>query len=260
MKKGVFNFINDIHLNSKFLMIYIFCVLVPILTVNLIFWNRISNDMKEREMENYNISINRVETDFSAILEGSVDVIHSVSSDKDLYVTMEKSFNSAREYYEVFYDFLRDRINMYLPIYNNISQIIMYTTNDTIVSGGNYYSINQQTLDASWYKDVVKSDNKVFLYTYLDKSIDGSGDYVQYLSVLRLLNDFALSGDRYEHVLKIDINVNKLYNIFDRESDFLELFLVNPKGQVICSTGRKYEKDLSKGYTNFNDIYGRRKK
>jgi len=259
VKKGLFNFINDIHLNSKFLMIYIFCVIVPILTVNLIFWNRISNDMKERETENYNISINRVETDISAILEGSVDVSHSVSSDKDLYVTMEKSFNGAREYYEVFYDLLRDRINMYLPIYNNISQIIMYTSNETIVSGGNYYSINQRTRNALWYKEVLSSNNKIVLYTYRDRTDAGSSNYVQYLSVLRLLNDFSGSGDRYEQILKIDINMNKLYNIFDRERDYLDLFLVDPQGQIVCSSGHRYEEDLSKGYTNFNNIYGSEK-
>ena len=132
VKKGLFNFINDIHLNSKFLIIYIFCVLVPILTVNLIFWNRISNDIKERETENYNISINRAKTDIFSILEGSVYVSNSVSSDKDLYMTMEKSFNGDSEYYETYYDLLRDRINRCLPVYNNILQVIMYTSNDKI--------------------------------------------------------------------------------------------------------------------------------
>ncbi|HEY5583363.1 MAG TPA: histidine kinase [Ruminiclostridium sp.] len=258
MKKGFFNFINDIHLNSKFLMIYIFCVLVPILTVNFIFWNRISNDMKERETENYNISIRRVETDISTILEGSVDVSHSVSTDKDLYETMEKSFNGAKEYYEVYYDFLRDRINKYLPVYNNISQITLYTSNDTIVSGGNYYSVNQQIRDTSWY-NVLKPDNKVVLYSYRDRIDDGSGNYVQYLSILRRLNDFADNDDKYEDILKIDISMNKLYNIFDRERDYLDLFLVDSQGRIVCSTDRKYEEGLSKVYTNFNNIYGSEK-
>ncbi|MBX4260975.1 histidine kinase [Clostridium estertheticum] len=259
VKKGLFNFINDIHLNSKFLIIYVFCVLVPILTVNLIFWNRISNDIKERETENYNISINRAKTDIFAILEGSVYVSNSVSSDKDLYVTMEKSFNGAREYYEAYYDLLRDRINRCLPVYNNILQVIMYTSNDTIVSGGSYYSINQQTRNALWYKDVRRSGDKVTLYAYRDRTDDGSGNYVQYLSVLRRLNDFEGSGDKYEHVLKIDIDMNRLYNIFDREKDYLDLFLVDPKGRIVCSSGHKYEGDLSKGYTKFSDIYGSEK-
>ncbi|MBW9152968.1 sensor histidine kinase [Clostridium estertheticum] len=258
-KKGLFNFINDIHLNSKFLMIYILCVLVPILTVNLIFWNRISNDIKERETENYNIAINRAKTDIFAILEGSVYVSNSVSSDKDLYVTMEKSFNGDSEYYETYYDLLRDRINRCLPAYNNILQVIMYTSNDTIVSGGSYYSINQQTRNSLWYKDVRRSGDKVTLYTYRDRTDDGSGNYVQYLSVLRRLNDFEGSGDKYEHVLKIDIDMNRLYNIFDREKDYLNLFLVDPKGRIVCSSGHKSEGDLSKDYTKFNDIYGSEK-
>lgn len=259
VKKGVFNFINDIPLNSKFLMIYLFCVFVPILTINLIFWNKISNDMKDREKENLNISINRVKTDISNILEGCVDVSHSVSSDKDLHETMEREFNDTTQYYEVYYDSLKDRINRYEPIYNNIKNIILYTSNDTIVSGGNYYSIDQRVKGAKWYEDVRQAGNNVVLYTYRDKSDAGISDYEQYLCVLRQLNEFATSSDKYEQILKIDININEIYDIFGREKDYLELFLVDPNGRIVCSTAHKYEGNLSKGYTNFNSIYDNEK-
>ncbi|MDP4091557.1 MAG: histidine kinase, partial [Bacillota bacterium] len=260
MKKGLFNFINDIPLNFKFLMIYILCVFVPILTINLIFWSRISKDIKERETENLNISINRVETDISSLLGGCVDVSHSVSSDKVLYATMERHFDSIDQYYEVYNDSLRDRINMYLPIYNSIGQVSLYTSNYSIVSGGSYYYIDESVKNAPWYKDTLKSGNYVVLYTYRDKSPAGSG-YVQYLSIIRHLygNEFTTSSGSYEQILKIDINTNRLYDIFDREKGYLNLFLVDPKGNIVCSTGRMDEKDLSKGYTNFKSIYNSEK-
>jgi two-component system sensor histidine kinase YesM len=258
VRKGLFNFVNDIPLNSKFLMIYLLCVLVPILTINLVFWNKISKDMKERETENYNISINRVETDFSAILEGCIDVSHSVASDKALYEIMERNFKSNFEYYEVYSDLLQDRISRYLPIYTNVSKISMYTSNNTIISGGSYFSINQSIVNTPWYRDFHNSNNKVVLYTYLDKT-EGDSSYVQYLSVLRKLEGFVSSIYTNEQILKIDININKLYNIFDRERDYLDLFLVDPQGRIVCSTGHKYEEDLSKGYINFNSVFSSEK-
>ncbi len=251
-KKGVFNFINDVPLNFKFLMIYILCVFVPIFTTFLIFWNRISNDIKDRETENYNISINRVNTDFLAILDGCVDVSHSISTDKDLYTIMERHFTSNDEYYEVYNDLLRDRINRYLPIYSNVSRITLYTYNETIVSGGNYFSVNQSVRNADWYKEIVKAGNKVVLYAYRDKS-DSSSE--QYLSVLRQLDEYPQGSGNDNQIIKIDINMNKLYNIFEREKDYLDLFLVDPEGRIICSIDRKYEQDLSKDYINFNSVY-----
>jgi two-component system sensor histidine kinase YesM len=207
--------------------------------------------MKERETENYNISINRVETDFSSILDGCIDVSHSVSSDKDLYEIMKRYFKTNGEYYEVYNDLLRDRINRYLPIYNNVCKVAMYTSNNTIISGGSYFFANQFIINSSWYKEITNSDNKVILYTYRDKSEDDNS-YVQYLSILRKLDEFSSSSDRSTQVLKIDINMDKLYNIFDREKDYLDLFLVDPQGRIICSTGRSFEEDLSKDYANFN--------
>jgi two-component system sensor histidine kinase YesM len=253
VRKGLFNFVNDIPLNYKFLMIYVFCVLVPVLTINFLFWNKISNDMKEREMENYNISINRVETDFSSILDGCIDVSHSVASDKALYEVMERNFNSNFEYYEVYSELLKDRISRYLPIYNNVSNIAMYTSNNTIISGGSYFSINQAIMNTPWYRDLLNSNSKVVLYTYRDKP-DGDSSYVQYLSVLRKLDGFVSSNYSNEQILKIDININKLYNVFEREKDYLDLFLVDPQGRIICSTSHRYEEDLSGDYTNFNSI------
>ncbi len=258
MKKGLFNFINDISLNLKFLMIYVLCILVPMLAINCILWNNISNDIKETATENFNISINRVETDISAILNGCVDISNSVSSDKNLYDLMERRYNSDDEYYEVYDEVLRDTLNMYLPIYNNVSQIGLYTSNDTIDTGGSYYFIDQTIKNAAWYKNILGIGNKVALYTYIDMD-PYSSKYVKYLSVLRQLNKFSTSGDGDEQILKIDINMNKLYNLFDREKDYFDLFLVDPKGNIVCSTDHRYENNLSKGYVNFNNIYSIKK-
>lgn len=258
-KKGLFSFINDIPLNSKFLMIYIVCVLIPILTINIIFWNRISNDIKARETENFNISMDRVESDISSILVGCVDVSYSVSSDKVLYEKLEDSYRGDSDYYVVYHDLLRDRINRYLPIYNDVSYISLYTSNYTIDSGGSYYYINSSVRNSSWYKHLNRSYNKVDLYAYRDKSKYGSNTYTQYLSVIRRLDEFASISKKYEHILKIDIDMNKLYYIFGREKDYLSLFLVDPEGRIVCSTNGEYEEDFSKPYVKFNDVYSGKK-
>lgn len=254
-KKGLFSFINDIPLNFKFLIIYIVCILIPIFVINFVFWNKISKYIKERETENFNISIDRVKSDIYSILEGCIDVSYSVSSDKVLYEKLESSYSSYSEYYVDYHDLLRDRINRYLPIYNDVSNIALYTSNYTIDSGGSYYYITKSVKNSLWYKHLHDSYNKVDLYTYRDKANDGTHSYVQHLSVVRELDEFDFISKKYEHILKIDIDLNKLYYIFNREKSYLNLFLVDPEGRIVCSTDGIYEKDLSKHYVKFKDIF-----
>ena len=53
------NFVNDIPLKTKFFLIFVIGVLLPILVVNLIFMDRMSELIREREEQNLDISMER---------------------------------------------------------------------------------------------------------------------------------------------------------------------------------------------------------
>ena len=54
-KYGLLGSVNDIPLNYKFLLIYLLCVLVPIVTINVFFFEQISRNIQVREENNLSI-------------------------------------------------------------------------------------------------------------------------------------------------------------------------------------------------------------
>lgn len=58
-KFWMFRKVNDIPLRSKFLLIYVLSILLPVITINIFFYQRTSADIKIREQENLRKSIDR---------------------------------------------------------------------------------------------------------------------------------------------------------------------------------------------------------
>ena len=73
MERKKFRFrkvVNDIPLNYKFSLIYIIGVLLPIIIINLVFLDRISDLIKSREQQNLEISLERARKDIHDFIEG----------------------------------------------------------------------------------------------------------------------------------------------------------------------------------------------
>lgn len=62
--------VNDIPLSYKFYLIYIVGVLLPIMVLNLVFLERITDLIKSREQQNLEISMERARKDIHDFIEG----------------------------------------------------------------------------------------------------------------------------------------------------------------------------------------------
>lgn len=142
MERKKFRFrkvVNDIPLNYKFSLIYVIGVLLPIIIIiNLVFLDRISDLIKSREQQNLEISLERARKDIQDFIEGGVAVSYTMSSDKNLYELLERRYGNLIEFYDSFDEQLRDRMNSYMPVNNQLERITVFTNNDSIVSGSNY--------------------------------------------------------------------------------------------------------------------------
>ncbi len=159
--------VNDIPLNYKFSLIYVIGVLLPIMIINLMFLDRISELIKSREQQNLEISLERARKDIHDFIEGGVAVSYALSSDKNLYELLERRYENSIEFYDTFDQQLRGWMNGYMPVNNQIERITIFTNNDSIVSGSNYQVINEKVTNSEWYKQAQQAVNKhVLLAAY----------------------------------------------------------------------------------------------
>jgi two-component system sensor histidine kinase YesM len=245
------NIVNDIPLNSKFTLIYIVGVLLPIMIINLVFLDRISDLIKSREQQNLEISLERARKDIHDFIEGGVAVSYTLSTDKNLYEMLDRTYKDSIDFYGAFDEQLRDRLSIYMPVNNQIERISMLTNNRSIVSGGNYQIMNGKVWTSEWYQQAEASSNQVVVTAYRETENDNSASSTPKLSVIDWMDNYR-SLNKYEKLLKIDLDLSEVYDVIVREKDYLSLYLVNEQNQIVMSADSGYQRVTDEPYPLFN--------
>lgn len=249
------NIVNDIPLNYKFILIYIVGVLLPIMVVNLLFLDRNSDLIKSREQQNLEISLERARKDIHDFIEGGVAVSYTLSTDKSLYEMIDRTYSNSIDFYNTFDEQLRDRLNSYIPVNNQIERITVLTNNQSIVSGGNYQILNQKTRESEWYKEAKASNKRVVVKAYRTNENTVGISSNPSLSVVEHMDSYS-SFNQYEKLVRIDLDLSKVYDIIAREKDYLQLYLVNEQNQIVMSEGSGYQRVTDEPYPLFKQQEG----
>ncbi|MBZ4673023.1 MAG: hypothetical protein JG762_1253 [Deferribacteraceae bacterium] len=189
VQRKIFDIVDDISLNKKFFSIYLMCILIPIVITNIFFLNTVGTYVKERENKNRKISLDRAASEIEDILQAGIDISQAVSMDRSLYSLLDKNYPSDIDYYGSFYNFLRDRVNIYMIVYRYIQNIEVYTSNTKIISGGNYFYIDKDTEQAEWYNKIDESNKDMIIYSYKHIAPHNPKRNVSSISILKKLID-----------------------------------------------------------------------
>ncbi|QHW33606.1 sensor histidine kinase [Paenibacillus rhizovicinus] len=228
---AVLSVVNDIPLKYKFLLIYLLCVLLPILTINIFFYQQNSADIKIREKDNLHKSIERASGELLGMIDESVALSRSLAGDDSLYNALDHAYMSPADYYEEYDDFLRDRLTRYMS--PNILEVRMYTTNSTIQTGANYHVIGSVTEDLPWLEQLNRSNKDILVVAYSEKDFHLTP--AKRISVVSKMHTFP-SYSKYDKYLRIDLNIDKMDSILNRELDSLQLRLINDRNQVVAAS------------------------
>ncbi|MEK4060745.1 MULTISPECIES: sensor histidine kinase [Paenibacillus] len=241
------NIVNDIPLNYKFILIYIVGVLLPIMVINLVFLDRISDLIKSREQQNLEISLERARKDVHDFIEGGVAVSYTLSADKSLYEMLDRTYKDSIDFYNTYDEQLRDRLNSYMPVNNQIERISVFTNNTSIVSGGNYQVMNQKVWKSEWYKQTRASGNRVVVTAYRNSENELGTSSIPMLSVVEQMDNYS-SLNKFDKLLRIDLDLSEIYDIIVREKDYLSLYLVNEQNQIVMSADGGYQRVTDEPY------------
>lgn len=244
------SFVNDIPLNYKFILIYVIGVLLPIVVINIVFLDRMTGIIKEREEQNLEISLERARKDIHDYIDGGVAVSHALNTDKMLYEMLDRTYESPVEFYEAFDEQLRHRVTSYIPVNNQIQRISIFTDNNTIVPGGNYQMLNDKVKSSDWYRLWEQSSTPVLVAAYRATTVNNYTLTGPYLSVMEKM-DYFDTYSTYDKLLRIDIDLSKIYDVIMREQDYLNLYLVNENNEIIMSASSGYQRGVTEAYPVF---------
>lgn len=223
-----FKFLNDYSIRSKLVLIYIFCVLIPMVITNSIVYLTIkSNQVKEQKI-NMEHAIDRVKYNLETVIDDCILVSNHLHSDIILNDFINKRYKDNIEYYDAYNYLLKNNLIDYYYNSQHVYQVTVYTNNESINDGGKFRKITPEIRNSEWYKQFEKNKEKMTVSVYYDddRMKYSINNVARTISITRKLDNFQKNT---ENILKIDIDYNIISKNIMNEKMESNLYVCNDK-------------------------------
>ena len=193
------SFFNRLKLNKKFLLMYIFCVILPLVVTDAllfksVFETELSNQSNYRET-----AIEAYSGKLQSLLQYDTTMASAIELNKTLNTVINTRYERPYDYYDTYVTTLSNSFLTTLFDYNR-DRIVIYTDNDTMLSG-NYFHRLSEVQDEVWYKEFRESGAKEAFYAYYDEDpIVKTYDKDRFVYVRRMTN----TRSDYEKIVTIE--------------------------------------------------------
>lgn len=231
--------LNRLKLREKIFGLFIFCVILPLITVDGVIIHRVLEGERQesiREAEGIaETIINYVQDDITTCH----NIATSVNQNYRVGEILGKTYDTTFDYYENYHKMSENYFFQTLVRFNNM-KVKLYTSNDSVVSGG-YVGKISDISDTNWYREYSTSEDGYIFGCDYDESLGYSESRRRVFYVGKL----SYNNNPYENFIRIDIDYStvtrKLKRLWQSDSVY------------ICSD--KYILFSSEGNNNLNSPY-----
>ncbi len=191
------------------LLIYAFCVLLPIILTDAIILYNMNKSYEESQLVSLSHAMDRVEYNLSSYVNNCILFTNNMYYDRSLNKFLNRQYADYPSYYDAYMEMLTSNNLSYNYNAGLLTKIEVFADNNSMIGGGKISTIDS-VADVTWFKEYKKSKNGIFVYPYYDedkKFIPGSGS-ARTISIIRTLDNFGNNG--IEKLLKIDLDYNMM--------------------------------------------------
>lgn len=200
------NIMNDFNIKKKLIIIYVFCVILPlVLTDSIILYILYDAEKKEQQYEFENIT-NAIRYNLEYTFEETVNGMNDIYVDKDINDFLNQEYKNGYEFYAASVELSRKASLNLLGGYD-ISNVVIYADNDTIVNGGHFYRLSEAE-NTKWYQKYIESGKNLSIALYYIGESDMSAPSMRRISLIRRLDYFK--KENCEKILRVDLDYNKI--------------------------------------------------
>lgn len=225
--------LNNVRLRGKMLILYFLCVLIPIVFTNLIFYFVTTNNVRNQKIHDIHLTMEQIGNEFRSQVDVAVGISSVLYTDSLLNEALEKDYDYPSDYVVSYNTIVNQTLSKYSPVYKAIKGVEIYTDNPSIIGGGNVLPIAGNVQEKDWYKMVMgtRGSTPVIVRT---SSPTYNGEELS-LSVIRRMDYFTYQ-QKYQKILKIDINLGAIQEIFHNLTLQGDVYLLGPDNRIVYTT------------------------
>ena len=201
------NFFSQLKLNKKFLFMYIFGVILPLIITDAVLFRSVfeaelDNQRKYRE-DATNAYVNRIQD----ILDYDAQVAMAIDLNKDLNEFIDTEYDIP---YGYFNSYIYTVSTSFFATLSNINQdrLVIYSDNNTMMSGHYFHNI-KEIYKEKWYQEFNKTNAIEAAYAYYDNDpIDLTSDRNRFIYVRKMNN----ADSKLTKIITIEHKMPRIYD------------------------------------------------
>ncbi|KUP23777.1 histidine kinase [Paenibacillus sp. DMB5] len=213
------------------LLIYFLCVFIPIVLTNLLFYNAITENVRNQRIRDIDRTIEQISNDFREQVDNAVGLSSFFYADLSTNEILDRNFANAADYLEVYDSYLRRMLNNYTPLSFSLQNVTIYVDNDTLLHSGNIGYLSDELREEAWYRQALANDTSHPIFT---RTVSENGRF-QGFSLIRKM-DYYSGRLNKEKVVKIDFKTIDIGEIFNNLNMQGAVYLLNPSGDIEYTT------------------------
>ncbi|ANY65616.1 histidine kinase [Paenibacillus sp. BIHB 4019] len=226
-------FLNNIRLRNKMFLVYFLGVIAPIILTNAIFYNIITENVKEQRINDIDRAVEQIKNEFQLMVDQGVGLSSFFYADYKTNEVLNMNFTHTEDYVEAYDLYLRSILNNYSPFSSSLQNKTIYVDNPTLLNSGNIGILSDEVREEAWYKLWLKDASSQPVFVRIE---DPEGQF-QSFSLLRRMDYFA---DRMakEKLIKIDFKTIDIMEIFSNLNVKGDMYLLGPGDRIEYTTNR----------------------
>ncbi|MFP4662156.1 MAG: sensor histidine kinase [Halanaerobiales bacterium] len=244
------SFLNNIKVKYKLILIYIICVVAPILVINFIFYQNMATNVKEINRNYYQLTTQRITNQIESDLDFIINLVITISLDQKLYEMLDQNYGRNLDFAETYFDYFQSYAYLNGETYHQVSDVTLYTSNPTILNSGDVLKIDLTYLEEEWFNQVISDPDKLhIIYGQTKKRADNTVSTP--ISIVKVLKEFR-GIDRYIKILEIELDAKNIVNLIEAENMKGSSFIQREDGNLIFADSSMTFEGESWHYINNN--------
>ena len=210
------NWFNNIELKTKMAIVYIACILIPLVVTDSFILYTVNVKEKQQIMQQDKEVADSVQAQLNDFISYSETISSGISRNSQINAFLSKNFKDAHEYYSEYVRFMNNSFFESMTGFEN-TKITLYSDNSTMSNGGHVIKL-KSVINAPWYKDLQYDDRDIRLLFVFDNWENKQQEERRKIYFLRKFNGGYNSQERFMRI-EVDYSTTsrKLMNqMYDR--------------------------------------------
>jgi len=235
--RALFN-LDNIRLRNKFLIMYVLCVMIPIIITNVSFYQVTSNNVRDQRMRDIARALEQVKNEFRMKTEDAISISNVILPDHTLNDYLEREYSDPTEYVSEYDSYARKMLNSYMPVYTTVQNIRIYVDNPTLMHSGAIGYLSEEVKRTSWYQAIADTPSSAATFVRTSREnlmMPMDSSVMDTFSLVRRMNYFQ-DKNQWEKILKIEMRMPVIHQVFGNLNLTGYIYLLNQQGIIEYTT------------------------